>query len=264
MRAKFHADTEELIREIADKGNLEVKQARILWQIITDCMVEHVAVHFKSVDLGFAMLHPCPYRANWKNYLIQRFGGMGQWIRGKSRAERERILRESGMPIEMQDVYLMAVRGGVAYFGLEVVPKRSWWFYMLKVQKRLLAAAGPVGYLRGMGRIVSRLKERMIESHFSHLHQIALPCGKKHSGRYWGGNCFLAENRERKKVRPSSIPVRIGPLYQPNDPTEMVSSVSDGDVDWALKGMPQVSPVQSQIGDVRDCAPKQEAQRGAD
>lgn len=247
-----HSETEELLKEISDKSNLDYGQTKILWSIMVDCMVDHLCVRFKSIDLGFAVIHPRPYRANWHNYMIQRFGALSQWVRGRSRHERDRILNESGALAEMQDSYLMAVRNGLMYLGLQIVPKRSWWRYMLHVQKRLLAAAGPVGYCRGIGRIVHKLRNRMAEAHLSHLHEIAQPCGRLHSGRYYGGNRYLAENRERKKVRPSAVPVRLGPLYEPNDPAEIVSTHADETVEKAPSGLLPMPHIQQKVIDVRD------------
>ncbi len=223
-RTPESVDTEELIRSWADKSNLEVREARVLWQILCGEMAEHLAAQFKSVDFGFCVVHACPYRTNWKNFLIMRYPFLSQWIRGKSAAERNRIINEAGVPVDMQDAYILAVRNGVAYIGLEISPRKSWWRYSLSIQKKLLASAGPVGYCRLFGRVIHKLKDRLLESYLAHLAASAIPCGKLASGRYYAGQNFLVPNRERKKVRPSSVPVRLSPLYQPNSPSEILSS----------------------------------------
>lgn len=247
------SETEELIRSIADKANLEVKQARVLWQIVCGEMAEHLAVHFKSIDLGFAVLHPCPYRVNWKDHLKARFPFLGQWIRGRSVAERDRIVAEAGVSVEMQETQLLAVRNGRVYFGLELVPKKDWWRYMLWAQNKLLAGAGPVGYCRGIGRIVSRLKERMLGAYLSHIHQVAIPCGRCHTGRYYNGQQYLVENRLPKKATPSSVPVRLGPLYQPNSQSEFVSSHVDSGVEKSNAGVLPMPDLRQKQKNVRAC-----------
>lgn len=244
-------ETHEMLRVIAEKANIEPRQMYLLWDIITGEMAEHLALHFRSVDFGFAVLHACPYRHNWKNYVIQRLPFLGQWIRGKSIAERDRIIRESGLLSELQETYMLAVRQGRVYVTLEILPKKSWWRYALAVQNRLLAAAGPVGYCRGIGKIVGRLKERMIEAYLSHLHQISTPCARLWKGRYYGNATVLTEYRERKKVRPSSLPVRIGQLYVPNSPSEFLSTHTETDLEKSDANLLPMSNFSAQRDDVR-------------
>lgn len=252
VRPQEEIDTDELIRVWMEKSNITMAQARTLYAILMDCMVDHLCVEFKSVDMGFCAIHPSLYRKNWPQYVWQRFPFLGQWIRGKSAAERERIINEAGVKHDLSDCSMLACRNGLVYVGLEVVPKKSWFRYSLYAQRKLLSSAGPVGYARLVGRIVHRLKDRMLETYRLYLAQVSLPNAKLASGRYYGGASFLAERRDNKKIRASAIPVRLSPLVVNRDPSELQSSGAAEDLASANAYLPEVRALQPPAQDLRD------------
>lgn len=219
-RSPESIDTEEMVKEWSEMTNMDYAKSKVLWEILKEVMMRHMATKFKSVDFGFCVLHPCAYRTNWKNYLLQSMEWMGRLIRHKGKDHRDWIFRSLDLNGRLHSSELLSVRNGLAYITLEVVPKRSWWRFMLHVQRRLLASLGPAKYCAAIGRLVGRLKPRLIESYVSHLSEIAIPCGRLAQGRYFNGRQYLVENRNRGKVRPVPLPVELGPLYYPSDPFE--------------------------------------------
>jgi hypothetical protein len=246
------AETAALLKEVAVKCNLSWAEAKMFWSVFCQCSARHLAEDHKSVDLGYCVIHPMPLRKNWKGMLACAFATLGPWLKGAPVAERERVLVQSGWQAEIRRASSLAVRGGVAYIGLEVVPKAPWWRVMLKVQKRRISALGPAKYCQYLARLIQWMEAKIVQGYVAYLQQIAIPCGSLRSGRYRSNVQYLIERVPKGKVVARNVEIRqVSPVlhYKPTDlqPDETGEPLVGQDED-----LPEVPTLQQDAEDVRD------------
>src|ERR1700745_1698384 len=96
------AEYRAFLKHVADTtGVASYEQLALVWPAIQQGALEWLVVRKKSVDLGFAILHPCPLRANWKSILLAKFPTLGPTLVGKSQADKEKLLELSGFDVSI-------------------------------------------------------------------------------------------------------------------------------------------------------------------
>jgi len=208
----------------------------------------------KPVDMGFVRLHNCPYRANWKVIMTQRFRTLGQTLQHANDQEREYAIKRSGFLNELHSLDLLAMnrRDGTCHRHIEIEHLPRWWKMIGKAEKERFAMKGPIGYADYFIDSIRRFTRPAITIYRGWLAQIARPCvADCESGP--DGRIRFVPNLLEGKLSPSSrdymglapvVPNKL-PRFKPASRPETLLA-PDGLVS-------EVPDLQSQAQDVRKC-----------
>ncbi len=171
----------------------------------------------KSVDLGFAVLHPSPYRANWKSILTSQFSWLGGIIAHKTGAQKERFFYESGFAEAMMSPLLLAydkrkLRGDVIYWGIDVELKPVW-YKDVHAHERAKLKAGRAAYFKNVNQTLKRRLQLSLRLYTQWLSQIRIPSAKLVEGQHPGSTWlmpYIPKGRVLAKPYPNpDIPVVV-------------------------------------------------------
>ena len=207
----------------------------------------------KPVDIFFVRLHNCPYRANWKVILTQRFRRLGQAISHKSGHEREYVMDQSGFKEELLSLDLLAFRreNQTCYRHVEVEHRKPWWKNVKKIELKRKMQLGPYGYADYFLESIARFIPTAIRLYTVWLAQIAKACVADCEGGHDGRIRFVPNNLAGK-LHPASreycgLPPQVLnklPRFKPASVPENLLA-PDGRV-------PEMPPVQPPHEDLRD------------
>lgn len=235
----------EFLKYVAQKtGHCTFEQLAILYPAICQAAMEWVLVERKSVDLGFAILHPRPHRANWQSILLAKFPRLGPSILGKSRVIKEAILTSCGFFNQMFDTKLLALaKQRYVVWGLEIELKRSWWRAMFRREGYLHSKLGSVEYCSYIARCIDKLKPKILSVYFSHLRQINYPAGRLFKSRSYR-RPFIAPYVPEGKVKAIKDDGYEVSVVVPRQPEEIIPKESPNleSPNETLLGLPNLRP----------------------
>lgn len=223
----------EFLRFVADKsGIVSYNQMLILWPAISSAMMEWMIRNNKSVDFGFAIIHPSPLRANWKQVMLSWFPTLGSTFIGKGPSKREAILELVNFQNRLLKSELLSiVSDRLVPVGIEVELKRSWWRHTLREELHHYNSIGAVAYAKRVARKIRDLQKKLTASYFSWLRQISFPCGKVNRGTSANADT-LVPNIPEGKVRAArfeNIPVHVVVPRKSEDVVRTLESVGQED-----------------------------------
>lgn len=231
-------------------GAINYSQLSILYPAICQAAMEWLLVQKKSVDFGFALLHPRPHRANWQQIMVALFPKLGPTLLGKPRLEKEALLTASGFNTKLLSGETLAVAAErYIAWGIEVEPKRSWWKAMFRFEASKLSALGSTNYAAFTARQITNLRPKLTRVYLSFLKQIAYPCAKISKSRLCGRG-FIVPYTPKGRVRAvaaSDIPVVA---VVPRAPEELPTP-SLKEVVLENAGLPPVRSFQPENVDLR-------------
>lgn len=241
-------------------GNISYAQLSILWPAVCQSAMTWLLVEHKSIDMGFAIFHPRPHRANWKELLVSQFPTLGPTLLGQPRIVKEALLKASGFLSKLLDSELLAIGSErVATWGIDIELKRSWWRAMFRHEFYKLSRLGSIEYASHTARKIVLLRKKILRTYFSYLRQIAFPLGAvKNSKTFSRG--FLVPKVEKRRARPtnkSSRPVvvvadRESPEFTTDERSEV--PVTDANVPQ----VPDLRPESPQLRVTGDQPPPRE------
>jgi hypothetical protein len=213
----------------------------------------------KPLDLHFIRLHNCPYRANWRTILTQRFRRLGPTLHHMSGVDREFAIVRSGIRDELLSLDLLSFNRNTrtCYRHIEVEHRKSWWKLVLRVERERLLQKGPEGYAEYFIDSLRRFVKPALTLYTSWLAQIASPCvADCESGP--DGRIRLVPNHLAGALSPSSAEYfGLAPVIPNKRPRYKPASAAatlfgeDG-------GVPEMSDLQPSAQDVRERANKAE------
>lgn len=171
------SEYKEFLRYVSQKtGNCTFEQLAILYPAICQSAMEWLLVQRKSVDFGFAIIHPRCHRANWRSILLATFPRLGPSLLGKSRVIKEAILTACGFFTKLLDTKLLAIaRDRYVVWGLDIELKRSWYRAMFRNESHIHSKLGSVEYASYIARQAVRLRPKMLSTYLAELRQISYP-----------------------------------------------------------------------------------------
>lgn len=217
------SEYKEFLKYVAQKtGNCSFEQLAILYPAICQSAMEWVLVERKSVDFGFAILHPRPHRANWQSILLATFPRLGPSLLGKSRIIKEAILTSCGFYTKLFDTKMLALsQGRIVVWGLDVELKRSWYRAMLRNEMYKHSKLGSVEYCSYIARCIAKLKPKSLSVYLSYLRQISYPAGMLRKSRSYS-RPFIAPYVPKGKVRPVADNEYEVDVVVPREPEEVI------------------------------------------
>lgn len=207
----------------------------------------------KPVDMIFARLHNCPYRANWRTILTQRFRKLGTTLHCRSGVAREYAIDQSGLREEMLSLDLLAINRltETCYRHIEIEHRPKWWKLVRRAEKDRKTLLGKTRYADYFLDSVRRFIRPGLTLYTSWLAQIASPCVADCESGPDGGIRFVP-NHLAGKLHPASreycglapvVPNKF-PRFKPASIPENLLG-ADGE-------LPAVPVVQSPAEDVRE------------
>lgn len=255
----FNKETNEMLEEFAVGTGIDRVQALLYYQALCHTMMVQLCIRKKSINFGWAVIHPCPYRVNWKDQVYRSMNWVYQMMRGISKRERWRLWHEGMGAATMSDTAMFGGMRGLVFFSPELQVTQRWWRWTVRMERGVFRKLGKVKYRKYVMSNVLRLYERMVDVWMSWRSQLSLPGVQVLEGRYIGSEQYFAETKRIKKLKPSESGVRFPPVspskfvgdFRPED-FEGAVGVSDGKV-------LEVPILQPKVGDVRNGDAEQKA-----
>lgn len=241
---------QDFLKYIANStGQASYEQMAILYPAICQAAMEWMLVEKRSVDFGFVILHPSPYRANWKQIMIALFPTLGTALIGRPRLVKEALLTSTGFTTKLFSGELLAVSSGrYVVWGIETELKRSWWKALFRLETATLSALGSVQYAAFTAKQIQKLKPRLVNAYLSFLRQVSYPCAKIQQSRTYRRG-FIAPFVPKGRVRPvaaGDIPVVAVVPRQPEDIA--VRSVAEVAIpDAGVPSVPNFPPIETDL-----------------
>ena len=239
-----------LMHVVRETGVTDFRSLAVIWSAICQAALSWLIREKKSIDLGFCVIHPTPFRANWKQILVAQFPKLGGKLAGKGREAKATYLEDSGFTNALGDASLPAIsEDDSIMYGVEVETRRVWNKAVLRHESDKLRKLGSSGYQTYTARqILVRLKNKMIGAYISFLNKISLPCGAVRRSRV-DRSPLLVKYVPKGKIRP--VGARDVETYTvvPNKSLEQGEPVIVEDEDAPLHSL---SSLQSAIEDVRE------------
>ncbi len=209
----------------------------------------------KPVDMYFIRLHNCPYRANWKTLLTQRFHKLGPIMHRKSGPALDYVLHKSGFMEELLSLDLLAFcrQKGTVYRTVEVEHRQTWWKLVRKAEATRLLRKGPYNYAEYFSDSIKRWIPGALKVYLSWLAQIARPCVDAVEGGR-DGRVRLVPNNLAGELRLTHRQHRSIPPVVPNRLPRYKVARRDIFVFAPDGSLPQMPAVQPETQDVRDNA----------
>lgn len=246
------APRDEFIESLFAAGVGEsVEQLTYFWREFCHHAAHTLINKEKPVDMLFLRLHNCPFRANWRTILTQRFRKLGPTLQHSSDEARDYAIKQSGLRDEFFSLDLLALsrKTGTCYRHIEIEHRPKWWKLVRRAEKERMER-GPVVYANYFLDSVRRFFKPGIGLYLSWLSQIAKPsvagCESGHDGsiRFVPNNLagsLHPASREYCGLAPV-VPNKF-PRFKPESAAETLLA-PDG-------GVPAVPVVQPQAKDVR-------------
>lgn len=208
----------------------------------------------KPVDMIFIRLLNCPYRANWKSILTQRFRRLGQVLSHRGGTARDYALEQSGFLEELlcPDLLAMNQKHGTCYRHVEVHHCKKWWKLARVAERDRMQQLGNERYAEYFMDSVRRFFKPAMALYTSWLAQIADPCAADcesgHAGRFRFVPNFLRRLHPEGKDFAGLPPVVANklPRIKPASGLQEDLLAEDGDLS-ALRD------IQPPAKDVRNC-----------
>jgi hypothetical protein len=206
----------------------------------------------KPVDLGFAVLHSSPYRANWRSIITSQFPWLGAAIQNKSKAHVERFLYESGFADALLDPLLLAYdknpkRGDVIYRGIDVELKKIWYKDIHRHEREKLKL-GRTAYLKNVTNTLKRRIQISLRLYTQWLAQIRRSSAKLVEGQY-PGSTWLMPFIPKGSVRAKPFPCPDLPAVVDNNLSIKESSIKEPveKPDAGVSPMPFIQPIRQDV-----------------
>ncbi len=249
-------DRNEFVEWLHNAGvGKSVEEVSYFYKEICHGIADYLINKEKPVDMYFIKLHNCPFRANWKYLLLQRYRKLGIALHRKSGVEFDWVLHKSGFMEEFLSLDLIAFckQQQTCFRTVEVEHLKPWWKIVRKAEGARKTLKGPYQYAQYFSDSIKRFIPSAVRLYMSFLAQVAKPCVAPVEGGHDGRFRYLQAKQGRllpslKKycALPAVISKRL-PAYQGADDI-------DSDVFAANGGVPEVLPVQPTAQDVRDDA----------
>lgn len=123
---------------------------KFLWIQFRKQAILWMSVERRPLDLGFIRLVPTPYRANWKEAMAVRFGGLLHLFRSINREDRQETLQEAGFFKALSSVKLLAVdrEKPFCHWSVEALPSQDLEKAIEEHEYQRFQRIGPAGYAR--------------------------------------------------------------------------------------------------------------------
>lgn len=203
VRDERSQDYVSFIKYVAQStGQISYDQLLILYPAICQAAMQWMLQEHKPVDFGFCLLHPSPYRANWKQIMVASFPKLGPTLLGKSSAIKEALMTSTGFFTKMLSGELLAIANDrYALWGIDLELKRSWWRAAHRLEFYKFTRLGSIEYAAYLARQIVKLRPKITSAYLSFLRQISLPLARiRKSTAYHRG--YITPFVPKDRVRP--------------------------------------------------------------
>lgn len=245
-------DQKALVSDFAKAANLSLPDAKFIYSCLCDRMLIHLAVHKRSVNMGFAFIHPSPYRANWKDQVFRAMNWVFPMMTGKSTQEKWRIWHEGLGAGTMANPSLMGGMRGLVFFTPELQPTKVWWRTTVGTEKNKRKLLGAAKYRKYVMGLLIRLYERLVLTWFSWRSQISLPGVRVLESRSNGRYQYFIETRRVRSLRATDADIRFPPARPPKRLDDFGSEDFENSVEKPYEELPKVPVPQPKADDMRD------------
>lgn len=250
----MRTDLEAFLEKAADNSGLISRaQMKLTWQILQEAALDHLARERKSLDLGFCVIHPCPYRGSWKAQLYQATPSLVQGLKGQPQKLHEAIFGLAGVNDQMRNTSMLAfdTRHKTCYWGLEVEPKKGWYRASMEHENRKISALGASGYFKYVAKALTRLRPRLRSVYLGWLKTLSKPMaapGRTSQGR----PPYLAARVPRGRATPDTPSYLPEPHYDYGDTTLLAQQTEPDSIHRSHEGVLSLPDLQPRAIDLRD------------
>jgi len=247
-------ELEQFLEKVADNsGVVSRAQVKLIWQVITQEALDHLARERKSLDLGFCVLHPCPYRGSWKAQLMQATPSLMQGLKGQPKKLHDAIFGLAGVNDQMRNTCMLAfdVRHRAIYWGLEVEPKKEWHRVSMTHENAKVLHLGPSGYFKYVAKAITRLRPRLLSLYLSWAKALSKPMaapGKTSQGR----PPYLTPRIPRGRATPDTPTYFPEPAVDYSDPSLLAEQTNADAISRSAEGLRQMPHLLARDNDVRE------------
>lgn len=147
----FNKDELKFLKHLQRMTSTQSWEAlKFLWIHFRKQAILWMSVNRRPLDLGFIRLVPTPYRANWKEAMAVRFGGLLHLFRSRKSEDRTEILQEAGFFNALSSVKLLALDKEKAFchWTVESMPSPDLEKAIEEQEYQKFQRIGPAGYAR--------------------------------------------------------------------------------------------------------------------
>ena len=236
--------SENFIDEVVEKASIaNTPTMKIILDAVVQTVMEWLVVKHRPVNLGFAVLQPLPYRANWKPALLRFFPQSGN-VFSRSEYETEGFADSIGLMAAFLSRELLSIKKefNTCEWTIEIVPTKLWWDATNQAEETRISQLGPRKYSDYIANEISKARKSILAVYRDYILR---------SMRPFAVFSQMAE-KDTRVLLPSS---RTGKADQRRLESAHADLVLDSPVDWekpSLKSLveQQVREV-SQVSDVR-------------
>lgn len=242
---------------VQKSGMIQPQELRLLWRALEKHALDWMINRERPLDLGFVVLHPIPYRANWKQIVLGWFPKFGLGWRRLSKAKRRLFLYESGIAESLlnPDLFSFNQKEDLIYWHIDVQYKKPWWKNVLAHERKKRRLKGPSGYAKNVFDSCKRLLDRNLALFTDFHSQMARPSAKCFDGGV-AGVIRLAPFIPKKGIRPTAAEDGHGPVVLATEPEPVtIPTPSPGVMAGENEGVHEVPDIQSPPEDVRHGGP---------
>lgn len=241
--------TERFINEVCATGVGKREVVKIMFVAIRNTAMRWLVEKRLPLDLGFVVLYPVPFRANWKQFIDCWLRPMISNMR-KGRAERDVWLKDQGFDLMVRDSNIMAMddKTKCIDWNIEAVTGDQWDDAVASSEQNSRAAKGEVRYYERVMRMVENAYEYAHEIYRSWVEKTHRQTASVHEG-HLPDSLVIRPNASSIRKRPDHYRGRKGPR-----PEYAPTIEAQGGPKLVIKEttpMLQVSNVQPTIANVR-------------
>lgn len=211
---------------------------QFVWAQFCKLMAEWLVIRDKPLDLGFAKLHNCPMREDWKSIMTWCFPGI-------KNIERPRVIR-SLSSVDLLDMS----SSGHCIRRLEVELKPAWYKMTSEIEQERYNRLGPHDYARSYIRSITRRGEHWIKIFAAWTEAIRRPCAVRHKGDAQGEQKLVPDFRADKMYWKGVVVHNIYNLLSARFGVKGFRRISDN-LPEADGSVPEVPDLESDTEDLR-------------
>lgn len=224
------------------------KLLKLAWWSMAETAPQWLFAEHRPIDLGYAVLHPVPYRVDWKEILLKQDPAIAQDFKLPP-GEREQALQRQGFMARLATGDLMAIDAIThrVHWTLECIPTKTLEQRCEQIEITQIRF-GVTRYIERYEKILANLLPTIVSIFGAWLPKMALPFAKIRAGTRAGSRRMVPTRPEKREYeRPRGLPTRIKkPLpWQKNLPQIIPAQVANR--------LPPVPPLLPGDDGVWDC-----------
>lgn len=248
----------EFLKFVCSRYSIDLPLGRFVWRAIKEGMLHWFKNSQKPIDMEILVLHPIPFRANWKEIMLSKHSDTPTIFRKQKERQRSALV-SCGFIEDLGSTDLLAVNKNKTFsWTIEVEMKKLLMDELEDGERTRIETKKPARYAKYYESSIRRRLNDIIEIYAAWLKQIEKPVGAIRESMHSGSPVLVPESKRHKVLpswhRPGEVtfqPATNFPTLKPGQPRKQKH------MEKALKDMFKVPNILPRIEDMRGLPPTQ-------